>query len=117
MELTYHEGTDGMLYPDLKMKEQEDYELGKYGNLRWNYLKTKKRALFQILLMKDELWEHLVDVDKRGLAMEEQIVNQMARQNGVDEQMKADHQMDWVQQMNSFTQSAQEVVMNDLIYQ
>ena len=117
MELTYHEGTDGMLYPDLKMKEQEDYELGKYGNLRWNYLKTKKRALFQILLMKDELWEHLVDVDKRGLAMEEQIVNQMARQNGVDEQMKADHQMEWVQKMNSFTQSAQEVVMNDLIYQ
>ena len=106
-----------MLYPDLKMKEQEDYELGKYGNLRWNYLKTKKRALFQILLMKDELWEHLVDVDKRGLAMEEQIVNQMARQNGVDEQMKADHQMEWVQKMNSFTQSAQEVVMNDLIYQ
>ena len=30
MELTYHEGADGMLYPDLKMKEQEDYELGKY---------------------------------------------------------------------------------------
>ena len=117
MELTYHEGADGMLYPDLKMKEQEDYELGKNGNLRWNYLKTKKRALFQILLMKDELWEHLVDVDKRGLAMEEQIVNQMARQNGVDEQMKADHQMEWVQKMNSFTQSAQEVVMNDLIYQ
>ena len=117
MELTYHEGTDGLLYPDLKMKEQEDYELGKYGNLRWNYLKTKKRALFQILLMKDELWEHLVDVDKRGLAMEEQIVNQMARQNGVDEQMKADHQMEWVQKMNSFTQSAQEVVLNNLIYQ
>ena len=61
MELTYHEGADGILYPDLKMKEQEDYELGKYGNLRWNYLRTQKRALFQILLMKDELWEHLVD--------------------------------------------------------
>lgn len=117
MELTYHEGTDGLLYPDLKMKEQEDYELGKYGNLRWNYLRTQKRALFQILLMKDELWEHLVDVDKRGLAMEEQIVAQMAHQNGVDEQMKAKHQMEWVQKMNSFTQSAQEVVLNNLIYQ
>ena len=117
MELTYHEGTDGMLYPDLTMKEQEDYELGKYGNLRWSYLKTRKRAQFQILLMKDELWEHLVDVDKRGLAMEEQIVNQMAAQNGVNESLKASNQMEWVRQMNSFTLSAQEMVMNELIYQ
>ena len=116
MELTYHEGTDGMLYPDLQMKEQEDYELGKYGNLRWNYLRTRKRALFQIMLMKDELWSHLVDVDKRGLAMEEQIVNQMAAHNGVNESLKASNQMEWVQQMNSFTQSAQETVMNELVY-
>ena len=117
MGLTYHEGPDGILYPDLKLKEQEDYTLGKYGNLRWKYLKTQKRALFQILLMKDELWAHLVDVDKRGLEMEDTIVTALATQNGVTEELKASDQMEWVRRMNSFTQSAQEIVINELVYQ
>ena len=116
MELTYHEGPDGMLYPDLKLREQEDYELVKYGKLRRTYLRTTKRTEFQILLMKDELWEHLVDVDKRGQEMEDRIVAQMAAQNGVTEDLKASNQMEWVRQMNSILQSAQETVMSELVF-
>ena len=117
MQVEYHEGTDGMLYPNLTMREQEDYTLGKYGLMRKRYLEQQKRSRFQALILKDELWEHLVDVDKRGQQMEDQIVAQMAERHGVNEQMKAERQMEWVQQMNSFIQSAQEIVMNDLIYQ
>ena len=117
MELTYHEGTDGMLYPNLTMKEQEDYTLGKYGLMRRRYLEQWKRSRFQAMILKDELWEHLVDVDRRGRQMEDQIVAQMAERNGVNELMKAERQMEWGQQMNSFILSAQEIVMNDLIYQ
>ena len=116
MELTYHEGPDGILYPDLKLKEQEDYELGKYGKLRRMYLKDIKRTEFQLLLMKDELWEHLVDVDKRGYELEDRIVAQLAAQNGVTESLKARDQMEWVRKMNSILQSAQEIVMNELVY-
>ena len=117
MELTYHEGPDGLLYPDLELREQEDYELGMYGKRRREYLKTRKRTAFQLMLMKDELWPHLVEVDRRATEMENQIIRQMAAQNGVTDELKARNQMEWVRRMNNLTQAAQEIVMNELVYQ
>ena len=36
-ELTYHEGPDGMMYPDLKVSEQTHFPISKYGNLHFAY--------------------------------------------------------------------------------
>ena len=46
-----------------------------------------------------------------------QLVKQMARDEGVTEELKRNDQLGWVQQMNSIRNRAEEVVLNDIIYQ
>lgn len=40
----------------------------------------------------------------------------MAAHEGVTEQLKAEHQMDWIVRMNNIRNSVTEIVNNDLIY-
>ena len=48
--------------------------------------------------------------------MMDKLTEQMKMLNGVTEQMKSEDQMKWVQLMNSIRNSAEEVVLRDLIY-
>ena len=46
----------------------------------------------------------------------ELIVRSLAEQNGVNEQLKAENQMEWVRQMNVCKTQAEEIVKAELIY-
>ena len=120
MKLEYHEGPDGLLYPNLTIPgEDEEKTLGKYGKLRQKYLldAPRKSSLVQALVLKGQWWTHLWEVDEQAQKMEDELVSQMAAQQGVTEALKAENQLLWVQQMNNLMQAAQETVLNDLIYQ
>ena len=67
-------------------------------------------------MMKGTLTQHLVEIEKSALSRMELIIKQLAKQNKVDEQMKAQDQMTWVGYMNNFKNQAQEIVMQELIY-
>ena len=47
----YTLGEDGMYYPDLQLPEGTHYEIGKYGRMRWEYLKKHQRGEYIKLLM------------------------------------------------------------------
>lgn len=72
--------------------------------------------LYDRLLLAGKLDEHLMDIDRRATEMVEQLTRELAQQNRVDEEMKATNQMAWVQAMNNFKASAEEVVLRQLIY-
>ena len=57
-----------------------------------------------------------VDIYARRLQIQEQMTAQMAKTEGVTEQMKASNPMRWAGLMNNFRHSAEETVLNDLIY-
>ena len=44
------------------------------------------------------------------------LVNQLAKQEGVTEQLKADNQMQWVRKMNNIYNQATEIVNSELIF-
>ena len=52
--ISYTKGTDGIYYPDLKLPEGEDYEIGRYGNMRLEYLKNHRKGLYLDLLTSGE---------------------------------------------------------------
>ena len=62
MNITYTKCGDYLL-PNLTLPEKENKQLNKYGLLRLEYLKNNKKALYQELLMKDKLNEHLFSVN------------------------------------------------------
>ncbi|MCQ2443706.1 MAG: TnpV protein [Oscillospiraceae bacterium] len=114
MKLTYHEGADGLMYPDLTIRGADTQRtLGKYGLMRRNFLRDKKPAVFQSMLIRVTLWE----TEDKADEMEERLMKQMAEQEGVTEALKAADQMEWVRRMNSIQNRAEEMVKADLIYQ
>ena len=68
------------------------------------------------MLMENTLNPHLEEIDCQAQEMEQQLISQLAQQEGVTEQLKAENQMDWVAQMNNIRNRADEIVLNDLIY-
>ena len=113
MELTYTMQGD-YLIPDLTVPESP--KLGKYGMLRRTFLRKHRDGIYTGMLLNGTLNSHLEEVDRQAQKMLEDLTEQMKALNGVTEQLKAEDQMRWVQMMNSIRHSAEEVILNDLIY-
>ena len=116
MKLTYHEGPDGLMYPDLKLGDYPKEPLGKYGKMRLNYLKNHQPATYAAMTLKDTLWPHLMEIDEVAQNQVDGIVEAMARQDGTDEALKARDPMRWVGLMNNYLHCAEEIVLHDLIF-
>ena len=110
---TYHQEGDYFL-PDLSVPELP--AIGIWGQRRRRYLKEHRQALYTALLLSGKLNDHLSEVDEQAEAMFSQLVKQMAAQDSITEQFKADNQMEWVRQMNSARNRAEEVIYNKFIY-
>lgn len=113
MELTYTMQGDYLL-PDLTVPESP--KLGKYGMLRRTFLRKHRDGIYTGMLLNGTLNSHLEEVDRQAQKMLDDLTEQMKALNGVTEQLKAEDQMRWVQMMNSIRHSAEEVILNDLIY-
>ena len=114
MELSFTKHGDVYL-PDLYLTE-ESYPIGKYGLLRKGYLKGHKRGLYSSLLLTGKLDAHLAEIDRACNKRVELITNQLAKREGVTEELKATDQMEWVRRMNSIRARAEEVILTELIY-
>ena len=90
--------------------------LGKYAELRRQYLMKHRRVLYTNLKTSCRLTEHLTEIEQSAKTMVEQTMRQMAQTEGVTEELKATDQMRWVGLMNNIRLSAEETVLNDLIY-
>ena len=113
MELTYTMQGD-YLIPDLTVPESP--KIGKYGMLRRTFLREHRDGIYTGMLLEGTLNSHLEEVDAQANRMMDKLTEQMKTLNGVTEQMKSKDQMKWVQLMNSIRNSAEEVVLRDLIY-
>lgn len=100
--------------PDLEINEEEP-TYGKYGIMRKQFLKEHRSARYQYLVLTGKLMEHLNQVDKEVREKVELLVEQMAEQWGVTEELKMQDQMEWVRRMNNIKNVAEEVVLKNLL--
>ena len=94
----------------------ETPKIGKFGMLRHTYLRTHKAPLFGAMLMEDKLNAHLEEIDKTANEMVATLVKEMAEIQGVTEKLKEENQLQWVRSMTSIYNSAEELVLDSLIY-
>ena len=104
-------------YPMLGMVEQEEHSIGKYGLLHRDYIKQHKRGTYTTLLTEGRLNAHLHEIDAQANEMVEAIVANLARERGIDEELKASDAIKWVSEMNNIKASAEEIVSREVIYQ
>ena len=116
MNIDYKKVGDYLL-PNLVIENQNYGEINKYGLLRLEYIKKNKKGLYQALLMKNELTNHLLSVSKE---CEERIKslmdNYIKNDEKLSEKNKENNQLEWVKLMNNYNNTAEEIILKELIY-
>ena len=111
-ELTYTQVGEVQI-PNLKLEHPTMKPLGKYGMMRRTFLKENKPILFSDLILTEQLFPHLLEIEKTASRRVEQLMQEYLLTNPAPD--KATDQMGWVQHMNSLKAQAEEVVMTELI--
>lgn len=114
-EITYTRQGDYNL-PNLLPPQEEPVPHGKYALLRKKFLKEHRRVTYTNLLTSGKLNSHLAEIQQTAQRRMEQIVAQMAKAQGVTEELKASNQMKWAGLMNNLQNAAEEMVLAELIY-
>ena len=93
--MTYIQNGD-YLIPDLKLSQQPEKSLGKYGRMRKTYLKEHRPILYNQMLLSEKLYPHLLEIDETAQSRLEQMIPQLAKEAGATEELKASDPMKWV---------------------
>ena len=103
--------------PCLKLpKVKNEKPLGKFGIMRLEYLRQHRKAQYTIMLMNEELSNHLISIDNQAKDMYELLIKQLAEKENITEELKQTDPMKWVQMMNNISNAAKEIVLAELIY-
>ena len=112
---TYRQKGD-YLIPNLALQNDDDYEIGKYGRIRLDYLKEHRKILYTNYITEGILSKHLSEIDQACNERMENLVPAMAKREGVTEALKADDQMEWVCRMNNIRNRVDEIVLREVVF-
>ena len=96
--------------------EKEQKLIGIWGQRHHEYLRHNKQITLSSLQISGKLNDYLADIDRQAEGMFERLVKQMAKSEGVTEQLKAADQMAWVGKMNNIRNRAAEIVNSEIIF-
>ncbi len=113
--ITYTQQGDYLL-PDLILPEQKNLEIGVFGQRHKIYLLNHHKIRYYNLLTSCKLIEYLADIDNRANELFAHLVTQMAENENITEQLKAENPILWIQSMNNIRNRATEIVNNEIIY-
>ena len=102
--------------PDLNLSDADKSPIGRYGQMRLDYLRENRPGLYTRLLLSGKLYEHLAEIDSTSRERMSRMVPQMATAEGINEALKARNPIAWVGRMNSIHHRAEETILTELIY-
>ena len=114
-ELTYTRCGDYYI-PDLKLSEQPEAPIGKYGRMRRHYLKEHRPSLYTSLILSEKLYPHLLEIDRAARERMDAMLPRMMEAAGVTEDLKARDPMRGVSLMNTLKAQAEETILSELIF-
>lgn len=103
-------------FPDLDLPDSPRQTISRYGRMRKAYLEEHRPGLYERLLLSGKLYDHLAETDQVCRDRMEQIITRMAKAEGINEQLKASDQLGWVSRINSIHQSAEEIILDELVF-
>ena len=103
-------------YPILTVGEQTSYEIGKYGNMHLEFIEKHRKGRYNTLLIEGKLNEYLYNIDVEAHEQIEKIIERMAEQSGINEELKASSPLSWIQMMNNIKATAEEITLAEVVY-
>ena len=105
------------LFPDPALTVEDHWTIGKYGRMRHAYLKERHPVVYSRLILSGKLNEHLEEVERICQERLETMIPQMAKQQGVTEELKARDQLAWVGRMNEIQHSVEETILTEIVFE
>ena len=115
MNISYTKQGDYLL-PNLILKDKEQFNIGKYGLLRLNYIKKYQLGLYFDLLASDKLNEYLHNIDTIVMEKVQKLIKELTEKENITEELKSGNQMLWVSKMNNIKNIAEEIILKEYIY-
>ena len=115
-QITYTEH-NGLYYPNLALPKQTSYPLGKYANLRLDFMKKHRRGTYTTLFTEGRLNEYLHAIDLQAHEMLDDIIPRLAQERVIDEALKAHNPLQWTAEMNNIKSIAEEIILQEVVYQ
>ena len=112
---TYRE-ENGRLILEMKLPEQTNYQIGKYGQFYLDYIKNHRRGRYTTLLTEGKLNARLHEIDLEANEMLDSIISRLAAERGIDENLKARDMLRWLAEMNNIKANAEEIMLKEVVY-
>ena len=114
--ITYTRCGDYLL-PDIALCERSETQepLTRYGFMRKSFLKEHRPMLYNQLLLTEELYPHLREIQQAASARLDTLMTQLVKCDPPPN--KARDALVWTVHMNALRHSAEEVVVHELIYE
>ena len=115
MNISYTKHGDYLL-PNLILKDKEQFNIGKYGLLRLEYIKKYKLGLYFDLLVNDNLNEYLHNIDTTVMEKVQKLIKGLTEKENITEELKSSNQMLWIGKMNNIKNRVEEIILKEYIY-
>jgi len=116
MEFKYNKKGDYYI-PDIQAPaNNKSYKIGRFGRLREKYLKENKPSKYDYLIMTGNIQQDIIQADKDAKEQLEILINQLKEKENLDENLKNTAPLTWVGKMNSIKKQAEEIVLNEIIF-
>ena len=103
--------------PCLVLDEAMTSPIGMWGRKHQQYLKEHRPMLYSNLVLSGKLYSYLADIDTQARNKLNLLVTRLAEKEGINEQLKSQDQMAWVGAMNNIRNWAEEIILQELIYE
>ena len=113
---TYTQVGDYMLPDLLPAEEEKEANIGVWAMRHKRYLKQNHKVLYYNLLTSGKLNSYLADIEQQAQDLFLWLVKELAEKENINEELKAENLMLWVQKMNNIRNRAMEVVNTKLIF-
>ena len=102
--------------PNLTVPDDNVYNIGKHGRMHAKFIK-ENRPCFYTAKMIDGTWlAYLSEIDASAKEMVDRLIRELVAKQGVSEELKANDQIAWVSAMEQIKHTADEFVLQKLIY-
>ena len=102
--------------PTLRLNNQSEYQIGFFGRRYKDYLKENHKIFYYNLLTKQQLLPQIKLIEEEANTLYESLIYSLKAKEKVDEKLKANDPLKWVQMMNNIQNRAREIVLAEVIY-
>ena len=101
--------------PCLTVSESENYSIGVWGQRHERWIKENRKVRYCNLITSGKLNSYLHNIDVLASETEIRLIDELAKKQGITENLKADNMMAWVGFMNNVKNQVSEIIYNEII--